>query len=73
MFKSFFTLVLVCIIIIIIFVYGCSMLFNDKGRKKQKDFINRSKKMYKKAYKDMKHKIDKNKQERKQEEEDMFI
>lgn len=73
MFKSFFTLVLVCIIIIIIFVYGCSMLFDDKERRKQNDMFKRGKKMYKKAYKDMKYKIDKNKQERKQEEEDMFI
>lgn len=67
MFKSFVGLVFLCIIIVVIFVYACSLMFNDKNKKLQREWLIKGKKMY---Y-DMKKEIET--KQKKEEEEDKML
>ena len=66
MFKSFVGLVFLCIIIVVIFVYACSLMFNDKNKKLQREWLIKGKKMYQ----DMKKDIE-TKQKKEDEEDDI--
>lgn len=67
MFKSFVGLVFLCIIIVVIFVYACSLMFNDKNKKLQREWLIKGKKMYQDMKKDIEIK------QKKEEEEDKML
>lgn len=67
MFKSFVGLVFLCIIIVVIFVYACSLMFNDKNKKLQREWLIKGKKMYYDMKKDIETK------QKKEDEEDKML
>lgn len=67
MFKSFVGLVFLCIIIVVIFVYACSLMFNEKNKKLQREWLIKGKKMYQDMKKDIETK------QKKEDEEDKML